>query len=290
MAEKQDAGPSPGEDGGEKAPAGGGSAEEEPRSAKREGRPKKRKKRKKDKKEKRPKAGIDLAKVAAGVDEAEAAAQSLASAEVEDVSDEELERVEPSVEEEPEDEGEEKEEGASATSAPVDLRLRAAVEAVIFAAEDAVTSAQVAKAVGAKPAAVRKAVESIRERLDATESGLILQDIAGGVRFMTREEHAPAIRKLRRTAEGRKLTAAALETLAVVAYKQPVQRQEIEDIRGVGCGPMLRTLMQHGLVKIVGRAEALGRPLLYGTTKRFLDIFGLPSLKDLPKVAELGSG
>lgn len=168
-----------------------------------------------------------------------------------------------------------------------ELQVRSAVEAVIFAADDPVTPAQVAKATGVKPASVRKSIKDIQARLDATGSGIALEEIAGGLQFMTREEHAPAIRKLRKSAGTRKLTAPALESLAIVAYKQPVQRQELEDIRGVSCGPILRTLMEHGLVKIVGRAEVLGRPLLYGTTKRFLDTFGLASVKDLPKVGEL---
>ena len=84
-----------------------------------------------------------------------------------------------------------------------------------------------------------------------------------------------------------KLSAAALETLAIVAYKQPVIRADVEAIRGVSAGEMIRNLMYKGLVKIVGRAEVLGRPMLYGTTKKFLEIFGLNSLKDLPKVEEL---
>ena len=165
---------------------------------------------------------------------------------------------------------------------------RAAVEAGIFAADEPVTPAQVAKAVGVKPAVVRKAIREIQERLDSAGSGILLQEIGGGFAFMTHAEHAPAIRALRKTSQGRKLSPAAIDTLAIVAYKQPVQRQEIEDIRGVAsCGPMLRQLMQMDLVKIVGRADVLGKPLLYGTTRRFLDMFGLADIKDLPKISEL---
>jgi segregation and condensation protein B len=93
--------------------------------------------------------------------------------------------------------------------------------------------------------------------------------------------------KLLRARSDSKLSPAALETLAVIAYKQPVIRADIEAIRGVAAGEMIRGLMYKGLVKIVGRAEVLGRPMLYGTTKKFLEIFGLNSLKDLPKVEEL---
>jgi len=183
------------------------------------------------------------------------------------------------------------EEETEAASAPSDLGLRAAVEAIIFAADEPVTPAAIAKAIGGvKPSAVKRAIEDIRAAREAMHSGITLEEIAGGYTFLTREEFAPAIRRLRKAAEGRKLTAAALETLAVIAYKQPIQKQQIEDIRGVSCGPMLRMLMEHDLVKIVGRAEALGRPLLYGTTKKFLDVFGLGSLKDLPKTSELAPG
>lgn len=171
------------------------------------------------------------------------------------------------------------------------LNLRAAVEAVLFAADDSATPAQIAKAIGGvKPATVKNALQELAERYESTGSGLSVEELAGGWIILTREDYADMIRRLRKSTEGRKLTPAALETLAVVAYKQPVQRQQVEDIRGVGSGPMLRALMERGLVKIAGRAEVLGRPLLYGTTKRFLDVFGLASIKDLPKAQELGTG
>jgi segregation and condensation protein B len=216
-----------------------------------------------------------------------------------DVSDEELEKVIPLVADDAEgdDDGETGDgdtEEADAprrkkkASAPVDLHLRAAVEAVIFAADEPVTPPQVAKATGSKPGIVKKAILEIQERLDSTGSGLLLQELGGGYTFTTHAEHAPAIRAFRKTSSGKKLSAAAVDTLAIVAYKQPVQRGEIEDVRGVAsCGPMLRQLMQLDLVKIVGRAEVLGKPLLYGTTKAFLDMFGLADIKDLPKVSEL---
>ncbi len=171
------------------------------------------------------------------------------------------------------------------------LNLRAAVEAVLFAADEPATPAQIAKAIGGvKPSTVKKALEDLASVYESTGSGLAAEELAGGWTILTREDYADMIRRLRKSTEGRKLSPAALETLAVVAYKQPVQRQQVEDIRGVGSGPMLRTLMERGLVKIAGRAEVLGRPLLYGTTKRFLDTFGLASIKDLPKAKELGTG
>lgn len=171
------------------------------------------------------------------------------------------------------------------------LNLRAAVEAVLFAADEPATPAQIAKAIGGvKPSTVKKALEDLASAYESTGSGLAAEELAGGWIILTREDYADMIRRLRKSTERRKLTPAALETLAVVAYKQPVQRQQVEDIRGVSCGPMLRSLMERGMVKIVGRAEVLGRPLLYGTTRRFLDTFGLASIKDLPRARELGTG
>jgi segregation and condensation protein B len=244
-------------------------------------------------------SGIDLSKF---VPDADDAADDVSA---DDVSDEELEKVVPLVADageveadDAEADGDDDEDGDAGeadgprrrkkSDAPIDPHLRAAVEAVIFAADDPVTPGQVAKASGAKPGVVKKAILQIQERLDSTGSGLMLQEIGGGFTFTTHAEHAPAIRALRKTSAGRKLSPAAVDTLAIVAYKQPVQRQEIEDIRGVAsCGPMLRQLMQLDLAKIVGRAEVLGKPLLYGTTKRFLDMFGLADIKELPKVSEL---
>jgi len=95
------------------------------------------------------------------------------------------------------------------------------------------------------------------------------------------------LKKLLRVRDESKLSPAALETLAIIAYKQPVIRADIEAVRGVAASEMIRSLMYKGLVKIVGRAEVLGRPMLYGTTKKFLEVFGLNSLKDLPKIEEL---
>jgi segregation and condensation protein B len=95
------------------------------------------------------------------------------------------------------------------------------------------------------------------------------------------------LKKLIRVRDDSKLSAAALETLAIIAYKQPVIRADVEAIRGVAAGEIIRSLIYKGLVKIVGRAEVLGRPMLYGTTKKFLQTFGLDSLKDMPKVEEL---
>jgi len=240
---------------------------------------------------------IDLAKVARGIEEVDELriadeAPEEAAVEPVELDEEELAAVTMKADEAGATEAAETEEPDSGEvdEAPSDLELRAAVEAVVFAADEPVTPGQVARAIGTKPKVVRRALADLVEKYRSTGSGISIEEIAGGFVFLTREDYAPAIRRLRKSAEGRKLTTAAIETLAVVAYKQPVQKVQIEDVRGVGCGPMLRTLMERGLVRIVGRAEVLGRPLLYGTTSRFLDTFGLASTKDLPKVKELTTG
>ena len=109
-----------------------------------------------------------------------------------------------------------------------------------------------------------------------------IEAAAGGFQMLTQSCFNPWLSKLIKVRSETKLSPAALETLAIVAYKQPIMRVDIESIRGVAAGEMVRQLIDKGLVKIVGRAEELGRPLLYGTTRKFLEIFGLNNLKDLP--------
>jgi len=114
-----------------------------------------------------------------------------------------------------------------------------------------------------------------------------IEKISGGYQMMTLSVFNSWITKLIKVRSDNKLTPAGLETLAIVAYKQPIIRADVEAIRGVASGEILRNLMYKGMVKIVGRAEVIGRPMLYGTTKKFLDVFGLNTLKDLPKIEEL---
>jgi segregation and condensation protein B len=165
----------------------------------------------------------------------------------------------------------------------------AAVEALLFAADRPVTPAQIGRALprGVNAKEVRKYLKAIGEELASGERGYELREMAGGWLLVTREQFAPYVARLKKVASARKLSGSALETLAVVAYKQPVTRAEIERIRGVACGEMLRSLMEKRLVRIAGRSEELGSALLYGTTTDFLDHFGLGSISDLPRAAEL---
>ncbi len=139
----------------------------------------------------------------------------------------------------------------------------------------------------ASPAAVAMALDEVRETYDVGGHGVELVELAGGWQILTRPEYTEAIERAQLAARPQRLSAAALETLAIVAYRQPIGRAEIEEIRGVGVGGMLRTLLERGLVDVVGRGEGIGRPLLYGTTPLFLEQFALRHLEELPRSDEL---
>jgi segregation and condensation protein B len=134
---------------------------------------------------------------------------------------------------------------------------------------------------------VRAALDQLRDHYDFDQHGVELVELAGGYQIVTRPVHAAAIERAQFSVRAPRLSAATLETLAVIAYRQPVGRAEIEEIRGVSAGGVLRTLQERGLIEVVGRAEGLGRPLLYGTTPLFLELLGLRDLADLPRAEEL---
>jgi segregation and condensation protein B len=134
---------------------------------------------------------------------------------------------------------------------------------------------------------VRAALDQLREHYDFNQHGVELVELAGGFQILTRPVHAAAIERAQFSVRTPRLTAAALETLAIIAYRQPVGRAEIEEIRGVSAGGVLRALQERGLIEVVGRSEQLGRPLLYGTAASFLELLGLNDLSDLPRADEL---
>lgn len=139
----------------------------------------------------------------------------------------------------------------------------------------------------ATAADVRVALEQLREHYDFDQHGVELVELAGGYQILSRAVHATVLERSQFTVRAPKLSAATLETLAVIAYRQPVGRVEIEEIRGVSAGGVLCSLQERGLIEVVGRSEALGRPLLYGTTPLFLELLGMRDLADLPKAEEL---
>lgn len=170
-------------------------------------------------------------------------------------------------------------------------RLEQAVEAVLITQDKPITPGRIAEALAVGldeggAAAIRDAIDRLNASYDQTGRAFRIEHVSGGYRLMTLPEFAPAVAALLQSRAQTRLSRAAIETLAVIAYRQPITRAEIEAIRGVACGEVLRTLLDRRLIAIVGRAEELGRPMLYGASKRFLEHFGLASVKDLPPVSE----
>lgn len=165
--------------------------------------------------------------------------------------------------------------------------VESVVEAVLFASDEPLPDTRLADIVETSAKQIRECIENLNNKYQANGSAFRIEQIAGGHQMLTLSHYNYWLKKLLRVRSDNKLSPAALETLAIVAYKQPVIRADIEAIRGVAVGEVMRSLSYKGLVKIVGRAEVLGRPMLYGTTKKFLEVFGLNTLKDLPKVEEL---
>jgi segregation and condensation protein B len=165
--------------------------------------------------------------------------------------------------------------------------MESVVEAVLFASDESLTDARLASIVETSAKEIRRHIKNLNDKYQANNNAFRIEQIAGGYQMLTLSPYNHWLKKLLRARSDNKLSPAALETLAIIAYKQPVMRADIEAIRGVAVGEVIRSLSYKGLVKIVGRAEVLGRPMLYGTTKKFLEVFGLNTLKDLPKVQEL---
>jgi segregation and condensation protein B len=163
----------------------------------------------------------------------------------------------------------------------VDLRL---LEALLLATHHPLTAGRLGELLGIKGArSIRKAIKSLNDEYESTGRSFRVEQLSGGYQILTLPEFGESLKKLHQKEIDAKLTKAALETLAIIAYKQPILRADVEAIRGVACGETIRSLMEKHLVKIAGRAEEPGRPILYGTTKRFMEVFGLNSLKDLPQ-------
>jgi segregation and condensation protein B len=165
--------------------------------------------------------------------------------------------------------------------------LKAIVEALIFASPEPITPKLLFKLLAEEPKEdVAAAVDALRAEYDQ-RPGLQFVDVAGGYQIVTRPELHEWVRRLFHERSTQKLTVQGLETLAVIAYKQPITALEISEIRGVNTSGVLNTLIGRKLVKVVGRKPVVGRPFMYGTTRDFLDKFGLNDLSDLPKVEDL---
>ena len=166
------------------------------------------------------------------------------------------------------------------------------VESLLFVAEEPLTIERLTKIIsGAQAGQIRQALEELEAEYATRQGGFFLNQVAGGYQFRTRPEHMEWIKRLLQP-KPLHLSKAALETLAIIAYKQPVIRSDIEYIRGVDCGGVLRVLLERKFIRVLGRRELPGRPLIYATTKHFLEIFGLKNLEDLPtpkEIEEFGS-
>lgn len=160
------------------------------------------------------------------------------------------------------------------------LDITSLIESLLFVADAPVTPAQLAAALQVEAAEVEAALDQLA--VDCQQRGLRLQRKSGRVQLVTAPEAAPAVERFLGLELSSKLSPAALETLAIVAYRQPITRAQVEAIRGVNSDSVLRTLINKGLVEEVGRLEQAGRPIIYGTTFEFLQYFGLQDLRELP--------
>ena len=165
--------------------------------------------------------------------------------------------------------------------------LSGRIEAILFVAGEAVRVEDLAKALNVTVKAVENEIVKLRDEYDFHQRGFIIKRFGHQVQLATRAIYAADVVHLLQPVQKQSLTQAAMETLAVVAYKQPVTRAEVEQVRGVKCDYSLQSLMNKELIMEVGRKEALGRPILYGTTENFLAHFGLSSLEDLPPMPEV---
>jgi len=181
------------------------------------------------------------------------------------------------------------------SSTPMDTHARAALEALLMTADRPLKPQAIidplnlleTKSDTVTQDSLEAAIDTLNEEYESTNRSFRIERVAAGYRIMTLPEFAPVVAAMHRARAGTRLTKTQLETLSIIAYRQPVTRAELENIRGVSCGDIVRALMDRQMVKITGRAEVLGRPMLYGTTPRFLDTFGLANLKDLPKPEEV---
>jgi len=161
------------------------------------------------------------------------------------------------------------------------------VEALVLASPEPLSAARLAQIVpDCTPAAAKDLVNELNTEFQDSDRAFEIWEVAGGYQVRTRAEFSGYLQQLQKQRPLR-LSRAALETLSIVSYKQPATRSEIEQVRGVDAGAVLKSLMERDLVKIVGQREVPGRPMLYGTTRRFLEVFGLPSLKQLPTLREV---
>ncbi len=167
-------------------------------------------------------------------------------------------------------------------------QMKNIIESLLFAAQEPITIKQFEKILSSENKEnIIKTLNRLAEEYEVRKGGFYLKETAGGFRLKSRPEYGEWIKKLLEPSSYSRLSKAALETLSITAYKQPILRAEIEYIRGVDSGGIIRNLLDKGLIKIIGRKDIPGKPMLYSTTKRFLEVFELKSLKELPTLKEI---
>ena len=167
-------------------------------------------------------------------------------------------------------------------------KLKEIIESLLFVAETALTIERIKQVTAADVKEIRDALQALAAEYESSQGGFYLNEVAGGYQIRTRPEYNEWIKRLIQPNPPR-MSKAALETLAIIAYKQPIIRSDIEHIRGVDCGGILRLLLERKFLRVLGRKEIPGRPLIYATTKQFLEVFDLKDLKDLPTPKEIQS-
>ena len=183
---------------------------------------------------------------------------------------------------------EELEQPADTQDAVTDETARPVIEALLFAADRPLSVSRLTELLGGVPqGAVHNAIQEICSDYNLNGRSIMLREVGGGFQFYTKPQYAPWLRRLYNVRSSNRLSPAALETLAIVAYKQPITRAEIEVIRGVNVSGLLNTLLDRRLIKISGHEDTIGKPLLYRTTKELLSHFGLADIRDLPPISSL---
>jgi segregation and condensation protein B len=167
--------------------------------------------------------------------------------------------------------------------------LKFIIESLLFVSEDPLSVQQLKNILETEETdTIRAALEALTDEYDGRGGGFELRQVAGGFQFRTRSEYSDWVKKLLKPSPA-KLSRAALETLAIIAYKQPIIRGDVEHLRGVDCGGVLRMLLEKKLIRVLGRKDIPGRPMIYGTTREFLEVFNLKDLRDLPSPKEIES-
>ena len=169
-----------------------------------------------------------------------------------------------------------------------EIELRRSIEALLFASEKPLSPEELEEAFdgSVKAAKIREQIDALRDECEEQRRGFRVYEIAGGFQLASAIDFAEVLKRFYQSREKKKMTPASLETLSVIAYRQPVTRADIEGVRGVNVDAAVKGLLEKGLIRITGRKEVPGRPILYGTTREFLEHFGLKSLEELPPLSE----